>query len=225
MKVNTGSGMMPNSFGPVPEQRSASPDDFHRHVVALDNTMASSLPSKERISLPARRLSVRKIKEVLRLHSLGLAQRQIARSCSIGQSTVSEYLKAAEAVGLRWPDAADWDEARLAVLLPPKDPVPPRSRLPEPDFPSVHAELQKHKHLTLQMDWEEYRTTHPQGYRYSRFCELYQRWRRQLEVVLRLEHRAGGKQRQPQDRAASLPVPEEPASDSFQNADDKEGYE
>jgi transposase len=136
---------------------------------------------------------MRKIKEVLRLHSLGLAQRQIARSCLIGQSTVSEYLKAAEAVGLRWPDAADWDEARLASLVPAKDPVPRRSRLPEPDFPGVHAELQKHKHLTLQLVWEEYRTTHPQGYRYSRFCELYQRWRRQLEVVLRQEHRAGEK--------------------------------
>src|SRR5437016_5415609 len=101
--------------------------------------------------LPQERLSMRKIKEVLRLHSLGLAQRQIARSCLIGQSTVSEYLKAAEAVGLRWPDAAGWDEARLAALLPAKDPVPQRSRLPEPDFPGIHAELQKHKHLTLQM--------------------------------------------------------------------------
>ena len=37
---------------------------------------------------------MRKIKEVLRLHSLGLSQREIARSCVIGQSTVSDYLKA-----------------------------------------------------------------------------------------------------------------------------------
>jgi hypothetical protein len=87
---------------------------------------------------------MRKIKEVLRLHSLGLAQRQIARSCSIGQSTVSAYLKAAEAIGVRWPDAADWDEGRLAILLPAKDPVQQRSRLPEPDFPGIHSELQKH---------------------------------------------------------------------------------
>jgi transposase len=136
---------------------------------------------------------MRKIKEVLRLHSLGLTQRQIARSCSIGQSTVSEYLKAAEGAGVRWTEAADWDEDRLAALLPVKEPLPLRSRRPEPDFTSIHAELQKHKHLTLQMVWEEHRATHPQGYRYSRFCELYQRWRRQLEVVLRQEHRAGEK--------------------------------
>jgi len=58
--------------------------------------------------LPQERLPMRKIKEVLRLHSLGLSQRQIAASCAVGQATVSEYLKAAETAGLKWPDIADW---------------------------------------------------------------------------------------------------------------------
>ena len=48
-----------------------------------------------------------KIKEVLRLHyELGLGQRQIARCCSISQSTVHDYLKRAEAASLSWPPAA-----------------------------------------------------------------------------------------------------------------------
>src|SRR5580704_6920491 len=60
--------------------------------------MAGSLPPKGRISLPARRLSVRKIKEVLRLKfDVGLGLRQIARSCSIGLGTVHEYLQRVEA--------------------------------------------------------------------------------------------------------------------------------
>jgi hypothetical protein len=55
--------------------------------------MADSLPSKGRISLPARRLSVGKIKEVLRLKfDVGLGLRQIARSCAIGLGTAHEYL-------------------------------------------------------------------------------------------------------------------------------------
>lgn len=137
---------------------------------------------------------MRKIKEVLRLHSLGLTQRQIARSCSIGQSTVSEYLKAAETAGLKWVDVADWNDARVAeALLPVRQAEKGRNRLPEPDYSGIHAELQKHKHLTLQMVWEEYRGVHPNGYGYSRFCELYQRWRRTQEVVLRQERRAGEK--------------------------------
>jgi transposase len=41
--------------------------------------------------------------------------------------------------------------------------------------------------------WEEYRQENPDGYQYSRFCELYQRWRRKQDVVLRQEHKAGEK--------------------------------
>ncbi len=49
-------------------------------------------------------------------------------------------------------------------------------RLPEqvlPDFPALHSQLQQHRYLTLQLAWEEYRQIHPEGYGYSRFCELY----------------------------------------------------
>ena len=43
---------------------------------------------------------MRKTKEVLRLRfEVGLGQRQIARSCSIGLETVHEYLQRAEAAG------------------------------------------------------------------------------------------------------------------------------
>ena len=56
---------------------------------------------------------MRKLKEVLRLYSLGLKQQQIARSCLIAQSTVHLYLKAAAAAGVKWPLPPDWDERRL----------------------------------------------------------------------------------------------------------------
>jgi len=47
---------------------------------------------------------MRKIKEVLRLRfELKMGQREIARACSISQSTVHEYLKAARTAGVSWP--------------------------------------------------------------------------------------------------------------------------
>src|ERR1700679_413240 len=120
--------------------------------------MAVSLPSKRRISLPARRLSVRKIKEVLRLKfAVGLGLRAIARSCSIGLGTVHEYLQRAEAAGLTWPLGEDWDEDRLETAL---FGGPPRARpavLPMPDFADLHRQRQRHAHLTQQLLWEEYR--------------------------------------------------------------------
>ena len=69
---------------------------------------------------------MRKIKEVLRLQSLGLTQCQIARSCSIGQSTVSAYLKAADAAGIQWAEVSEWEEQKLvAALLPVQRPGGP----------------------------------------------------------------------------------------------------
>jgi hypothetical protein len=54
----------------------------------------------------------------------------------------------------------------------------------------IRHELQTNKHLTLQLLWEEYREKNPEGYRYSRFCDLYRGWLRRQEIVLRHEHRA-----------------------------------
>lgn len=137
---------------------------------------------------------MRKIKEVLRLHSLGLPQRQIAASCAISQATVSEYRKAAEAAGLKWLDIAEWSEDRVLEALAPSRQKPRHQKQsPEPDYAGIRHELQTNKHVTLQLLWEEYREKNPDGYRYSRFCDLYKKWLRRQEVVLRQEHRAGEK--------------------------------
>src|SRR5437016_2180735 len=122
----------------------------------------------------------------------GLSQRQIAVSCAVGQATVSDYLKAAEAAGLKWPDIADWGEDRLLQAAAPSRGKPGHGKQsPEPDYAGIRHELQTHKHVTLQLLWEEYREKNPNGYRYSRFCDLYRGWLRGQEVVLRHEHRAG----------------------------------
>ena len=138
---------------------------------------------------------MRKISEVLRLRfELGLGQRAIARACSISQSTVHEYLNRAATAGVVWPLGKEWDEQRVEQALFGERQVV--KRLPEqvlPDFPALHSQLQQHPHLTLQLAWEEYRQVHPEGYGYSRFCELYQRWRGKQDVVLRQIHKPGEK--------------------------------
>ena len=136
---------------------------------------------------------MRKIKEVLRLkYEAGLGHRQIARSCSLGLATVHDYLHRGEAAGLKWPLPEGWDDDRLeSTLFGRSHKAEPQKSLP--DFASIHEQLQQHSHLTQQLVWEEYRQAHPDGYGYSRFCELYQRWRRKLDVVLRQEHKAGEK--------------------------------
>src|SRR6516165_3448499 len=94
---------------------------FRRGRVALDITRGKlflRLDFHRRDSVPTRRLSMRKIREVLRLRfELGLGQRAIARACSISQSTVHDYLKRAAAAGMVWPLGEEWDEQRVEQAL------------------------------------------------------------------------------------------------------------
>jgi transposase len=119
--------------------------------------------------VPAERVSMRKTHEVLRLHfDLKLKQRQIARSVNLSQSTVHEYLHRFTAAGLSWPLPEQTSEAELEAALFSADAKPPRAPARNlPDFSHIHKELQEHKHVTLQLLWEEYIATHPDGYRYS----------------------------------------------------------
>jgi transposase len=137
---------------------------------------------------------VRKIKEVLRLKfDLGLENRQIARSCSIPHSTVGNYLNRAKAAGLSWPLPDGLDDVGLGQKLFPVFPNSTARKIPLPNFQSIREELWRHKHVTLQLLWQEYKLAYPEGYQYTRFTELYGRWARKLDLVLRQDHRAGEK--------------------------------
>ena len=124
---------------------------------------------------------MRKIKEVLRLrHELGLQQEQIARGCSIGQSTVHRYLERAEAAKIE------------QLLFPVKVGFKAAANAPI-DFAGIHQELVGHKYLTLQLVWEEYKQSNLDGYQYSWFCQRYRDWLKTRDLVLRQDHRAGEK--------------------------------
>ena len=103
-------------------------------------------------------------------------------------------MSAAHAAGVKWPLPANWDDQQIEQALFPQRPAPAVWRKHrEPDWAKVHQELQTHKSLTLQLIWQEGRESNPEGYDYSRFCDLYRRWLKKLDLVLRQEHRAGEK--------------------------------
>ena len=140
------------------------------------------------------RVSMRKIKEVLRLRAAGLRQRHIATSLGLSNGVVCKYLRLIKAAGLSWPLPPDWDDTHLEQrVFPPADTAVAPSRFAEPDFAAIHQEL-KRKGVTRQLLWEEYQHAHPdQGYHYAQFCQLYRDWRGRLQRSLRQTHRAGEK--------------------------------
>jgi len=73
--------------------------------------------------MPATRLTMRNIREVLRLFfDCRLTKRQIARSCGIARSTVAEYLRRFSASGVSWPISPETDDEKLEQLLFPRPP-------------------------------------------------------------------------------------------------------
>lgn len=142
--------------------------------------------------MPTEKLSMRKIFDILRMHfQEGFSNRAIARSLGISAGTVSVYITRSKAANIGWPIPEGMDEDRLYQLLFPKE-VKGIKQRPLPDLLRIHKEL-KRKGVTLMLLWYEYRSQNPNGYGYSRFCELYNDFTRTLNPVMRLSHRAGEK--------------------------------
>ena len=112
--------------------------------------------------MPERKLPMRQIKEVLRLHhEAHLSERQIARGCRISRSSVQRYLERAAIANLSWPLPESLDDTQLDRLLFPPAPATVtdeghRQPKPQPDFTKVHHELKSNKNVTLQLLWQEF---------------------------------------------------------------------
>jgi transposase len=140
----------------------------------------------------AERLSMRTIKEILRLKwDCRRSNREIAQSCKIARSTVAECLARAAAAGWTWPLPPELDDGTLAGQLYRRPGRQPGQR-PLPAWATIHQELQ-HPGVTLQLLWQEYKAGDPAGLQYSQFCVHYRQWAKTLDLCLRQEHRAGEK--------------------------------
>ena len=149
--------------------------------------------NRERHLMTRTKLAMRQIQEILRLkHQNQLSVREIARSCGLPASTVGDYLKRAEVAGLSWPLPEGQSEKELIQRLLATAAASSASDPALPDWSLIHKELAR-KSVTLQLLWQEYRVTQPEGYGYSRFCQLYQRWAGALDPVLRQVHVPGEK--------------------------------
>ena len=137
---------------------------------------------------------MRQVREILHLSlDAGLSTRVVGERTGVGPTTVRDTIRRLRLAGLAWPVPDDMTEAELEARLYGIPGVKPgRRKQPEPDWSLVAREL-KRKHVTLQVLWEEYIAAQPDGYRYSRFCDLFRRWEGRLSLVMRQSHAGGEK--------------------------------
>jgi transposase len=136
---------------------------------------------------------MRHVREILRLDFAGTSKHEIARRTGLAASTVRETLKRFAVTELGWPLPDDVTDGALEALLYKNAGTKQgHRRQVEPDWVAIHREL-KRKHVTLQILWDEYIEQHPDGYRYSRFCDLFRAWEGKLSVTMRQPHAGGEK--------------------------------
>jgi len=163
-------------------------------VLRIEPTKAGTLSGFFRSeAMPAQRMTMRKIKDVLRLKlDARLSHEQIAAALHISKGVVAKYVSLASAAGLDWSTISGLDETALEQLLLAKPAKPSAYVLP--DYGRIHQELRR-KGMTLMLLWEEYQTEYAdqQTYRYTQFCEHYRAFAKRLKRSMRQTHRAGEK--------------------------------
>ncbi len=143
--------------------------------------------------MPTIRISMRKLKEILRVkYASGLSHRQIGRSLVISSSVVSRYANRVAQPGIKqWPLPPKWDDAALHHAFLQTQVKMKKHTLP--DWPLMHKEL-RNKIVTLQLLWEEYGERNPGGfYSYNHYCRLYGEWSKTATPSMRQAHKAGKK--------------------------------
>jgi hypothetical protein len=110
--------------------------------------------------MPAKRMNLRMIKDVLRLKlDAGLSHQQVAQALRISKGVVAKYVTLAATAGITdWAVVCDLGEHELESRLLRRPAQPSEFALP--DFGRIHQELGR-PGVTLALLWEEYVASHP----------------------------------------------------------------
>src|SRR4030095_10782553 len=102
----------------IPKEGGQQSDDCGRQI-STATAFPSTIESTDREPLQqSERLSMRKVREVLRLrHALGLSYREISEALRVGKTSVGEFVRRAEVIGITWPLPGELDDGELEPRL------------------------------------------------------------------------------------------------------------
>ena len=144
--------------------------------------------------MPTPRMSMRKLKEVLRLKwACGLTHRQISRAIGISVGAVSKFAAQASQAGLDWAAAEAMSDDELDARLRPaatNAAATTTRRIGRLHGIASRAAPQGRDAATA---GEEYAEANPgqRTYRYTQFCQKYKDWAKSIKRSMRQQHRAG----------------------------------
>ncbi len=139
---------------------------------------------------------MKQVRDVLRLHSvMNLSLRRIEGATGVAKSTISDYIKRFKASGLHIEqiNVIDDDALRLKLFGEAISDVSIKRSIPDMSLIHKEMKLRKKTKVTLQLLWEEYRESSPDGYSYTQFRFYYRKYKQMLNPSMRQTHLAGEK--------------------------------
>lgn len=134
---------------------------------------------------------MRKIKDCIRhFHEGKLTQNNIAKLLSIPRSTVQDYYRRVKLQAVPLNELLALSDTEIDARLFHNRKY--KTDRTEPDATYIHAEMTR-RGVTLMLLWEEYLKDHPNGLRYTQFCERHRAYQKTLKTHLRQTHVGGEK--------------------------------
>jgi transposase len=143
-------------------------------------------------------ISMKKVREVLRLHlMMQLSPRKIKGATGVARTTVQDYIKRCDETGITIDelDAINDDTLQLKLFGEQKASTIKSTKV-MPDYDYVHTELKQAKKtkVTLTFLWEAYKSEYgDRAYEYTQYRVYYRRYKQKLNPSMRQVHIAGEK--------------------------------
>jgi transposase len=134
-----------------------------------------------------------KIRQALRLYTQGKSKMFIKELTGLSRNTVKKYINLFIQNKHSIEDITNLSDKELDDLFC-NTRIEPSERLKQiiECFPDIDKEL-KRKGITREIVWKQYYQTHTDAYRFTQFCRHYKAWKKQVNPVMHIEHKAGDK--------------------------------
>lgn len=143
------------------------------------------------------------VRTILQLLLRKASERSIAKELSISRNTIRKYDQAFKSSTYSYKQLLALDDPTLSEVIYPavskQKPVKEDEPLPSTDTRIEAFEAKrdyflkelKRTGVTKQLLWQEYLLTHPDGYRYTQFCDRLKRYQKTTDVSMRTHYTAG----------------------------------
>ncbi len=139
-----------------------------------------------------KRTTMRKVREILRLHyESRLSNQQIADALRISKTSVFNTLERFREAGMIWPIPGDLADTKLEARIYRRETSRKKANI-LPDFEYIDEEVSR-PHMTLELLWNEYAQNNPEGLGRSSFYRHYRKYRKSRSISMKVIHKGGDK--------------------------------